>query len=122
VEYAVTVDDSMGHSQFSEARPSAHGCDCFDTGDQDAQNLERTCQLLQKFEANVAIEVSADSQALRIHHPEWVQAYEDAMPHTACTDELMALLISAPTAYAKGLISGLCSMRIEMAAISGRFF
>lgn len=104
------------------SEPFVPASPCAETAPQDAQELERNLQFLQMFEANVAIEVAADTQALKLHHPDWVQAYEDAMPHTATTEELMELLITAPSAYAKGLISGLCSMRIEMAAISGRFF
>ena len=95
---------------------------CPQTAPQDLQELERNLQFLQLFEANVAIEVTADIQALKLDHPEWFQAYEDAMPHTASAEELMELLISAPTPYAKGLIAGLCGMRVEMAAVSGRFF
>ncbi len=81
--------------------------------------IEATLDRCMLFSANVAIETTTQTQALK-QHPEWFWRFEDAMPVTATPEELLELLVSAPTDYARGMIAGICAARIEMAAISGR--
>lgn len=81
--------------------------------------IEATLDRCTLFSANVAIETTTQTQALK-QYPDWLWHFEDAMPVTATPEELLELLISAPTEYARGLIAGICAARIEIAAVSGR--
>ncbi len=81
--------------------------------------IEATLDRCTLFAANVAIETTTQTQALKLH-PDWFWHFEDAMPVTATPEELLELLVSAPTDYARGLVAGICAARIEMAAVSGR--
>lgn len=83
------------------------------------EEIEQTFDRCMLFSANVAIETTTETQQLK-QYQDWLWSFEDAMPVTATPDELLELLTTAPTPYAKGLIAGICAARIEMAAISGR--
>lgn len=110
---------AAANSLFASGEPVQPTSPYAATVSPDVREVERNLDRCMQFAANVAIETAADTQALQIH-PEWLQAFEDAMPVTATPEELMDLLLSAPTPYTKGLIAGICATRIEMAAISGR--
>lgn len=51
---------------------------------------------------------------------DWFAAYEDAQPDTAPRSEVVELMASAPTDFARGLIYGKYLMRLEIAAITKR--
>lgn len=81
--------------------------------------LEQTLDRCMRFAADVAIETTADLQTLACHQ-QWLEKLEDAMTLLASPDQLLDLLVSAPTPYAKGLIAGICAAKIDVATISGR--
>jgi hypothetical protein len=54
--------------------------------------------------------------------PDWFYLYDDTNPDTAKRTELVDLLESAPNLFAMGLIYGKFTMRLELAAVTGRSF
>jgi len=53
---------------------------------------------------------------------EWYAFYEDVAPDNAPREDLIELLRTAPNAFAQGLVYGKFTMRLEIAAITGREF
>lgn len=54
--------------------------------------------------------------------PDWFAYFEDVQAFSAPKADLMELLRTAPTPFAKGLIYGIVLMRQELAAVTGRDF
>lgn len=81
--------------------------------------LEDAMRLMEQ-EALAARACSADLQALEREHPQWLAEFDDANPDVADLDELLVLLSSAPTAFARGLIKGRIDLRMQMARITLR--
>lgn len=48
--------------------------------------------------------------------PDWFAEFEDNSLETATSDELLAMLGSAPNAFAKGMLFGALMMRLEHAS------
>lgn len=64
----------------------------------------------------------AEIAELQRCHPAWSHWMEDRDPNTTSADELLELLRTAPTSFAKGLIYGKLRLRMELAATTGRWF
>jgi hypothetical protein len=79
-------------------------------------------QRLQELEAQAARACQDDMRQLREQHPLWLFHFEDAEADTADADALIDLLVSAPNAFAKGLIFGKFTLRMQLAAITSRSF
>lgn len=74
-------------------------------------------------EQNVLSElIMAERDRLRENHAEWFFDYEDFDPMTAPREVCEALLVSAPTEWARGMIAGIMVMRSQLAMITGRGF
>jgi hypothetical protein len=82
----------------------------------------QAASVLQQLEAEGIECCQAEMKALREQHALWFYAYEDADPDTAGPEEVLALLQSAPDGFAKGLIFGKFTLRMQIAAITGRGF
>lgn len=62
-------------------------------------------------------------EAIRTKYPDWYAMYEDVMPDTVATrSEMIELWTTAPTDWAKGLIYGKFTLRLEIAAHTGIAF
>lgn len=59
---------------------------------------------------------------LQVNHPDWYELFEDTFPDNAPREEVVELMASAPTDFAKGLMFGKFSMRLELEAVTGRAF
>lgn len=59
---------------------------------------------------------------LRETHPDWYELFEDTFPDNAPRAEVVELMASAPTDFAKGMMFGKFSMRLELEAVTGRAF
>ena len=80
-----------------------------------------TLHYMQQLEARATLECSGEMEELRTQFPDWFALYEDMQPDTAGCEEVLALLTSAPNAFSKGLMMGKFSIRMEYAAITGRW-
>ncbi len=83
---------------------------------------EHALDLLQRLEADVAQANLIEMQEIEKLHPDWFDLYEATPVDTSNSEELQALLATAPTAYAKGLVIGALKIRLEIAAVTGRVF
>lgn len=83
---------------------------------------EQCLDFLQRLEADVAQANLIEMQEIEKLHPDWFDLYEATPVDTSDSEELQALLASAPTAYAKGLVIGALKVRLEIAAVTGRAF
>ena len=54
--------------------------------------------------------------------PDWFAYFEDVQAFSAPKSDLMELLRTAPTPFARGLIYGIVLMRQELAVVTGRDF
>jgi hypothetical protein len=77
---------------------------------------------LQLKESIVARSVLAEMTELQRCHGAWLEWLHDTEANTASSDDLLDLLRSAPTAFAKGLLFGKFQLRVEAAARDGRCF
>lgn len=59
---------------------------------------------------------------LQQSHPDWYELFDDTLPDTAPREEVVELMLSAPNDFAMGLMYGKYTMRLEMAAVTGREF
>lgn len=78
-----------------------------------------TLEMLQRLEAEVAMSNLHEMRQIEQQHPGWFELYESFQVEHCSGEELQSLLASAPTGYAKGLVTGALKVRLEMAAASG---
>ncbi|MES2977565.1 MAG: hypothetical protein V4731_04010 [Pseudomonadota bacterium] len=60
--------------------------------------------------------------ALALAYPDWYALYDITMPDSASRAEVVELLSTAPNDFALALMYGKYTMRLEIAAITGREF
>ena len=77
---------------------------------------------LLTLEAQGARSILPEIAALRREHPVWLFRFEDVEPGTADAEEVLDLLMSAPNSFAKGLVFGMFTCRMQIAAVTGRAF
>lgn len=75
---------------------------------------ERVCEAIRKIEDRF--------QTLTTIYPEWFLDLETIDPDFCTRDELENLLLTAPTDFIEGMLFGKLTMRIQMAAFTGRVF
>jgi hypothetical protein len=75
---------------------------------------------LMELEARAARACMADMKALEREHPAWLAQFDDVNPDVADMDELIELLDSAPTAFARGIVKGRIDLRLQVASVTLR--
>ena len=66
---------------------------------------------------------AAHWETIRTKYPDWHAMYEDVMPDTVATrSEMIELWTTAPTDWAKGVMYGKFTLRLEIAAHTGIAF
>ena len=61
-------------------------------------------------------------ESLRAQHPDWYEQMDDVAVDSAPRADIVELLHSAPNEFARGFIYGKFTMRMELAAVTGRPF
>lgn len=79
-------------------------------------------QRLQGLEAQGLIQCQQEMSDLRQDHALWFSEFEDIDPDTADVEDVLSLLQTAPSGFAKGLIFGKFTLRMQLAAVTGRGF
>lgn len=59
---------------------------------------------------------------LQQSHPDWFELFDDTLPDNAPRSEVVELMLSAPNDFSMGLMYGKYTMRLEIAAVTGRDF
>jgi ABC-type antimicrobial peptide transport system ATPase subunit len=75
---------------------------------------------LQSLEVQTFLAISSDLSAIGEADAAWNALYDDTPVETAGADELLHMLRTAPTPFAKGMIAGALKMRLDIAAVTGR--
>ena len=83
---------------------------------------DATSSEAMQSERKVLMTCEAKIQELADKYPDWWALYEDALPDTAPRGELIELMDAAPNDFALALVYGKFTLRIEIAAITGRSF
>lgn len=66
--------------------------------------------------------LQADMRQLREQHPHWHADFDDLDPFVAERRHVEHLLQTAPTEWARGLLTGIMMFRQQIAAVTGRGF
>jgi hypothetical protein len=77
---------------------------------------------LQQLEAQGLALCQADMKQLRDQFSLWYFELEDTDPDTADVHAVLTLLESAPNAFARGMVFGKFTLRMQIAALTGRGF
>lgn len=73
-------------------------------------------------ETSAIASCAGDMLSLRASHPDWFALYDDTDTDSCLRAELVELMATAPTLFARGVCYGKFTMRIEIEAITGRPF
>jgi hypothetical protein len=79
-------------------------------------------QSLRSLETDALASCSRSMQLLRVKHPDWFELFDDILPDNAPRADVVELMASAPNDFAKGLMYGKFTMRVELEAVTGRTF
>lgn len=74
------------------------------------------------LESQAMFSCERSMQDLQARHPDWFELYDDTVPDNAPRADVVELLASAPNDFAKGLMYGKFTMRVELEAVTGRAF
>lgn len=66
--------------------------------------------------------IGKERERLRTEHPQWFFDYEDFDPMTSSREVCEELLRTAPTDWARGMISGIMLTRAALAMVTDRGF
>lgn len=61
-------------------------------------------------------------QDLQVQHPDWFELFDDTLPDSAPRAEVVELMHTAPNDFARGMMYGKFTMRLELEAVTGRAF